>query len=513
MATDIVQSLFGLDPYQTQMQQQDALRQQAAAYANMAPQQRAAMSLYQAGGQLAGAGAEGLFGMVNPAVAKAQATEQALMGLDMTDPQSILAKANSVTDPRLRIQLQLLAQQRQAQQLDAQKKQADIALANAHAKYYGAGGSAGGNNQMMAKIAIARNDAMKIGADLGLKGQDLMDFVDAAEQKVRSIFTGMQSTDGPVRLSPTTTMDIVGGVTPAMKEAMYQDAVSRGDLEAARAIAAIAPSRLDVLPKSKAEVAGDIERAKQGEKVVETTTPTGTAAFARAGDSMGQAPAQYSPQVAGAIAAAKEGASKTAGAAADMNMRQYSQVLSAQQEIPKLDNLINLLENGDVQTGTAAEFRLGMNKLKAFILRKMGGVEGVKAADDTELANVLMGSDVFPLIQALGVGARGMDTPAEREFMRSVLTGSIALEPKTLLQMANMRRQIAANNISLFESRRQKGELKGFYESSGITNEPLTVPVRQMPTMPSPTGLKGKTLRDTVTGARYTSDGTKWVKQ
>ena len=305
MADNIIQSLFGLDPYQTQTQQQDALRQQAAAYANMAPQQRAAMSLYQAGGQLAGAGAEGLFGMVNPAVAKAQATEQALMGLDMTDPQSILAKANSVTDPRLRIQLQLLAQQRQAQQLDAQKKQADVALANAHAKYYGAGGSAGGNNQMMAKIAIARNDAMKIGADLGLKGQDLMDFVDAAEQKVRSIFTGMQSTDGPVRLSPTTTMDIVGGVTPAMKEAMYQDAVSRGDIEAARAIAAIAPSRLDVLPKSKAEVAGDIERAKQGEKVVETTTPSGTAAFARAGDSMGQAPAQFSPQVKGAVAQAE----------------------------------------------------------------------------------------------------------------------------------------------------------------------------------------------------------------
>ena len=305
MADNIVQSLFGLDPYQTQMQQQDALRQQAAAYANMAPAQRAAMSLYQAGGQLAGAGAEGLFGMVNPAVAKAQATEQAMMGLDMSSPQSILARANSVTDPRLRIQLQLLAQQAAERQLDAQKKQAEIELSKAHVKYYGAGGSAGGSNQMMAKIAIARNDAMKIGADLGLKGQDLMDFVDAAEQKVRAIYAGTQPSDGLVQLSPTTKMDIVGGITPAMKEAMYQDAVSRNDLEAARAIAALSPSRLDVLPKSKAEVAGDIERAKQGEKVVETTTPSGTAAFARAGESIGQAPAQFSPQVKGAVAQAE----------------------------------------------------------------------------------------------------------------------------------------------------------------------------------------------------------------
>lgn len=137
MATDIVQSLFGLDPYQTQTQQQDALRQQAAAYANMAPQQRAAMSLYQAGGQLAGAGAEGLFGMVNPAVAKAQATEQAMMGLNVMDPQSILAKAQVTTDPRLRIQLQLLAQQavekQQAAALKAAQTLAELKKATTEA--------------------------------------------------------------------------------------------------------------------------------------------------------------------------------------------------------------------------------------------------------------------------------------------------------------------------------------------------------------------------------------------
>ena len=75
MATDIVQSLFGPDPYQVQQQQQDALRQSAQAYANMTPFQRATAGMYEAGGQLAGAAAEGLFGMVNPAVAKAQATE------------------------------------------------------------------------------------------------------------------------------------------------------------------------------------------------------------------------------------------------------------------------------------------------------------------------------------------------------------------------------------------------------------------------------------------------------
>ena len=130
MATDIVQSLFGPDPYQVQQQQQDALRQSAQAYANMTPFQRATAGMYEAGGQLAGAAAEGLFGMVNPAVAKAQANQQALMNLNVMDPQSILAKANSVTDPRLRIQLQLLAQQAAERQQKAALEQQKAVLAD-----------------------------------------------------------------------------------------------------------------------------------------------------------------------------------------------------------------------------------------------------------------------------------------------------------------------------------------------------------------------------------------------
>ena len=339
MATDIVQSLFGLDPYQTQMQQQDALRQQAAAYANMAPQQRAAMSLYQAGGQLAGAGAEGLFGMVNPAVAKAQATEQALMDLDTMNPQSILAKAAVTTDPRLRIQLQLLAQKVSEQQLDTQKKQSDIELAKAHAKYYSAGGrTVAGSMNDLSRWQTRLSDTIKQAtiegskAALGLPAEQRPYAVQQFVTMARDAFIASNpQPDGTVpnteavtsTVSPTTAPTTSGmsfpKVTPLQDAAALQDrlAILRRELKENGGnptdVALLNKSITDTeaqlakyrgLPTS-AETAGAIERAKQGEKVVETTTPSGTAAFARAGDSIGQAPAQYSPQVKGAVSQAE----------------------------------------------------------------------------------------------------------------------------------------------------------------------------------------------------------------
>ncbi|MFK5282133.1 hypothetical protein ACI3PL_21495, partial [Lacticaseibacillus paracasei] len=82
----------------------------------------------------------------------------------------------------------------------------------------------------------------------------------------------------------------------------------------------------------------------------------------------------------------------------------------------------------------------------------LGGKDAAKRATDTEIANAMMGSEVFPLIQSLGIGAKGMDTPAEREFMRSVLTGSITLEKDTLLAMARMRKSELEKSIIKWDS-------------------------------------------------------------
>jgi hypothetical protein len=91
----------------------------------------------------------------------------------------------------------------------------------------------------------------------------------------------------------------------------------------------------------------------------------------------------------------------------------------------------------------------------------------------------MMGSEVFPMIKALGIGARGMDTPAERDFMRKVLTGEISLNKGTLVEMARMRKRVAERAIDRWNKRVDKGELDKFFEASGVAKERIGLPTAE----------------------------------
>ena len=69
-----------------------------------------------------------------------------------------------------------------------------------------------------------------------------------------------------------------------------------------------------------------------------------------------------------------------------------------------------------------------------------------------------------------------MDTPAEREFLRSVMTGTISLNKNTLLEMAKMRKDIMEGDIAKFNQRINRGELDNFFSQSGITKAKVEMP-------------------------------------
>ena len=48
---------------------------------------------------------------------------------------------------------------------------------------------------------------------------------------------------------------------------------------------------------------------------------------------------------------------------------------------------------------------------------------------------------MFPMIGALGIGARGLDTPAERKFLQRVMTGEISMEGSALEQLTRLRQK------------------------------------------------------------------------
>ena len=86
--------LFGPSPYEIEQARSQALRDDAAGFAKMNATQRGVMGIYQGGAGLAGIGA-GMMGMVDPAVANAQRTEQ-IMGqgnADLSSSAGLLAKA------------------------------------------------------------------------------------------------------------------------------------------------------------------------------------------------------------------------------------------------------------------------------------------------------------------------------------------------------------------------------------------------------------------------------------
>jgi hypothetical protein len=139
---------------------------------------------------------------------------------------------------------------------------------------------------------------------------------------------------------------------------------------------------------------------------------------------------------------------------------------------------LNLLETGQASTGITAELALGINRLKASVA---GNKEAAKKVEDTELLNALLGSDVFSNIQALGIGARGLDTPAEREFLREVVSGTITMNQETLRRMAEIRAKVKERAIDRFNKRVDSGELDRFFKATGMEKRKIEKPVRPEP--------------------------------
>ncbi len=202
-----------------------------------------------------------------------------------------------------------------------------------------------------------------------------------------------------------------------------------------------------------------------------------------------------SPDLQGKIAGAKEVAKDTGAS----NVKFHESAIAAGDNIQKIDQLINHLKSSDAITGMGAETLKNIERAKALVTASQAAG---KKVSDTEIADVMMGSEVFPMIQQLGIGARGMDTPAEREFMRNVLTGTVSLNKDTLLRMAQIRRDVAARIIQRFNDRVDKGELDDYFSASKRTKGKVSAPVDA--NVPTATGPDGKKL--------YLRNG-QWVPQ
>jgi len=159
---------------------------------------------------------------------------------------------------------------------------------------------------------------------------------------------------------------------------------------------------------------------------------------------------------------------------------------TAAQNIQSLDQLYNHIKSSKALTGVGSEILLNVKRLQQLVdsadpVRKQQIV-------DTEYLDATLGADVFPMIKALGIGARGLDTPAEREFLRKVMTGTIANNKDTLLKLTETRRNIAKRAIDRYNERVKEGRLGRYERATQETMQPISVP--QTPGGPSQEDLE-----------------------
>ena len=159
----------------------------------------------------------------------------------------------------------------------------------------------------------------------------------------------------------------------------------------------------------------------------------------------------------------------------------YENAVNARKDIQNIDEIISLLEAGDVDTGFGAELRQNIRRVQGLF---SDDPDRVRTLTDTELLNSALGKDVFGAISDLGVGARGLDTPAEREFLREVVAGRITLTKETLLRMAAIRRKAASSNIENWNELLESGRAQSLFNVAPFyPTEKMDIPA--MPTAAS----------------------------
>ena len=144
----------------------------------------------------------------------------------------------------------------------------------------------------------------------------------------------------------------------------------------------------------------------------------------------------------------------------------------ARRNVTELQNVMRFLKEGDVNTGIGAELKTNLERVVNYFKKDP---ELLDRISDTELLNSALGRDVFKAIGQLGIGARGIDTPAERDFLRDVLTGRIQLTKQTLVDMTQNRidRELAA--INRYNRELADGRYSRYQKEFNVKLEPVKI--------------------------------------
>jgi hypothetical protein len=111
-----------------------------------------------------------------------------------------------------------------------------------------------------------------------------------------------------------------------------------------------------------------------------------------------------------------------------------------------------------------------INQIRSqYLSDKEAGVE----VTNNQYLDSLVGGDVFNAIADLGIGARGIDTPAEKDFLLEVVTGKRSLSKDALIAITEMRIKNTEKSVNKFNDYLSKGDYKDLETILGRKLSPI----------------------------------------
>jgi hypothetical protein len=146
---------------------------------------------------------------------------------------------------------------------------------------------------------------------------------------------------------------------------------------------------------------------------------------------------------------------------------------SAVAKLQDINQTLEQLKTSDAITGFGADVLKDVERFRAQFTKD---AKAGKRAADTEILNAMLGSEVFGMIQSLGIGARGLDTPAEREYLREVMTGTVRMDKAALTRLTEIRKKVTERAIDEYNKKVDNGELNKYFETRGMTPRKIEKP-------------------------------------
>jgi hypothetical protein len=143
---------------------------------------------------------------------------------------------------------------------------------------------------------------------------------------------------------------------------------------------------------------------------------------------------------------------------------------TANENLPKMYTALNILETQPITTGLGSAFYDILNQVRA---QYLSDKEAGNIVQNDQYLDSLVGGDVFNAIADLGIGARGIDTPKEKDFLLEVVTGKRSLSKGALIEITKMRIENTEKSVNKFNDYLSKGDYADYEKALGRKLSPI----------------------------------------